>query len=161
MTLSEHFIQAFSVKHVRERLEIFSHFQTYWGAKRHIQAYSGIIEGYGAIVTHIRNTAYPLRYNASLYNWAIFKTLIYLEPEASSKICRTCKMTMDIQNPGIFEQVIREFSYIFRGIQWYWCIFGHTNKWNTMEKEEDSSVLFENQINITKTRYLFRTLSEI
>ena len=48
---------------------------------RHIEAYSGIIEGYRAIIRHIRNSA-----KACIDNRGMFRTLLaYLEPEASSK----------------------------------------------------------------------------
>ena len=47
---------------------------------RHIEAYSGITEGYEAIIRHIRNSA-----KACIDNRGIFRTLAYLEPEASSK----------------------------------------------------------------------------
>ena len=53
------------------------------------------------------------------YKRAIFRTPIYLEPEASSKACRTCKMIIHIQGPSISEQFIQAFSKIFRPIQGY------------------------------------------
>ena len=39
--------------------------------------------------------------NSCIYNHAIFRTLAYLELEASSKDCRACKMIMFIQSSSI------------------------------------------------------------
>ena len=51
---------------------------------------------------------------AYIYNRTLFRTLAYVEPEASSKAFRTCKMTRHIQVPAIvysstFEE-IHEYS---------------------------------------------------
>ena len=46
--------------------------------------------------------------NPRIYNRAIFRTPEHLEPEASSKASRTCKMIMHIQSPlprGIFRNI--------------------------------------------------------
>ena len=51
-----------------------------------------------------------------IYNRAIFRALSYLEPEASSKPCQTCKVTMHIQSPGIASTA---FSSIFMNIYAY------------------------------------------
>ena len=69
---------------------------------RYIEVYLGITEAYGAIVRNIRN------------NRAIFRTLAYLEAEASSKVCRTCKMMMHIQSPGIVRTI---YSSVFKDIK--------------------------------------------
>ena len=39
---------------------IFSHLQAYLGTTRDTEVYSGIIETYGTIIIHIRNSAQPL-----------------------------------------------------------------------------------------------------
>ena len=45
-------------RHTQGHLGIFSHVQGYCGTLGHIEAYLGIIEAYGAIIRHIRNSAY-------------------------------------------------------------------------------------------------------
>ena len=102
------------MRHAQGHSTIFSQVQAYWEILRHIEAYSGIIEAYGA---------------TCLYNRAIFKTLAYSKPEASSKDCPTCKVIMHIQSPVIVKTVYSSiFSRIFRHIEGYWCIFSHTHK---------------------------------
>ena len=102
------------MRHAQGHSTIFSQVQAYWEILRHIEAYSGIIEAYGA---------------TCLYNRAIFKTLAYSKPEASSKDCPTCKVIMHIQSPVIVKTVYSSiFSRIFRRIEGYWCIFSHTHK---------------------------------
>ena len=54
--------------------------------------------------------------NTCIYNRAIFRTLAYQEPEASSKSCETCKMIMNIQSTGIVRTV---YSNIFKEILGY------------------------------------------
>ena len=71
----------------------------------------------------------------------MFRTLAYLEPEASSKGCRTCQMIMHVQSPNI-EQFIQTFSRIFRHIQGYLGIFSHTHRRATKGERGD---LFENR----------------
>ena len=66
---------------------------------RHIKAHLDIIEGYGVIIKHTWYPAQPL-HNPCIYNRVIFRILAYLEPEGSSKACRTCKMILHIQIPG-------------------------------------------------------------
>ena len=39
---------------------IFSHVKAYLGTARDTEVYSGIIEAYGTIIIHIRNSAQPL-----------------------------------------------------------------------------------------------------
>ena len=87
---------------IQRHSAIFSLFQAYWVALRYIEVYLGIIEAYGAIVRNIRN------------NLSIFRTLAYLEAEASSKACRTCKMMMHIQSPGIVRTI---YSSVFKDIK--------------------------------------------
>ena len=69
-------------------LGIFRYIQIHSAIFSHVKvkAYSGIIEAFSSIFRHIR-------------------TLAYLEPEASSKVCQTCKMIRDIQSPGIVRTV--------------------------------------------------------
>ena len=95
-------------KHIREHSAIFGHVQTYWGTISHIEAYSGVIEAYGARIDILG----ALR-NPCIYNRAIFRTLTYLELEASSKASRTCKMIMHIWSPGTVRTVYSNlFKYI-------------------------------------------------
>ena len=54
--------------------------------------------------------------NFCIYNRAIFRTLAYLEPKASAKVCLTCKMIAHIQSPGIVRTV---YSSIFKDIDAY------------------------------------------
>ena len=48
-----------------------------------------------------------------IYNGATFRTLAYLEPAASSKVCQTRKMIMHIQSPDIVRTV---YSSILKDI---------------------------------------------
>ena len=60
--------------------------------------------------------------NPCIYNGIIFRTLAYLEPEASSKICRTCKMIMHIQSKHSQNSSFKHFQGcigIFRNIDAY------------------------------------------
>ena len=84
----------------------------------HIQALLRQIKRYSGIFRPLCNT--------SRYNHAIFKTLTHLEPEASSKACRTCKMMRHIHSLGKVRTVYSGISRIFRDIPWYWWIFCHT-----------------------------------
>ena len=95
-------------RHFQGHSAIFNHGQAYWGILRHIKVYSGIIELYGVIIRHSRNSAYRCKYQR-----VIFRTLTYLEREASSKYCWTCKMIMNIQSPSIVKTVyLSIFRYI-------------------------------------------------
>ena len=58
---------------------------------RHIEGYLGIIEAYGAIIKKIRNFMQPLHIQP-----CHIQNPGFLEPEASSKSCQTCKMIMHI-----------------------------------------------------------------
>ena len=82
-------------------------FRHYGGVWSHNQKYSELF-GYSEIFGNIRNPC--------IYNRAIFRTLAYLEPKASSKACRTCKMIMHIQSPGIVRTI---YSSIFKDIYAY------------------------------------------
>ena len=89
-------------RHIQEHSAIFNHIQVYWGILSHIQAYSGITEAYWAILKTLCNTC--------IYNRAIFRTLTRLEPKASSKSCRTCKVIKHIQSPGIVKNLFKHFE---------------------------------------------------
>ena len=84
------------------------HFQVYSGTFSNVQAYSGTlrhIEPYSDIRT---------LYNPCIYNRIYaFRTVIYLERGASSKVCQTCKMIRHIHSPGIFRTV---YSSIFKDL---------------------------------------------
>ena len=71
--------------------------------------------------------------NPYIYSHAIFRTLAYWEPQASSKACGTWKMVKHIQNPGT-EQFVEAFSRMFSDIQGYWCTFSHVYRWATRGK---------------------------
>ena len=83
-------------------------------------------------------------HNPCIYNCALFKTLAYLVPDSSSKVCWTCHMIMHIQNPCI-EQFIQTFSRIFTHIQRYWCTSSQKHRCATRGRGEASPVCFENQ----------------
>ena len=68
-----------------------------------MKTYSGIIEACEAITL----------LKPCIYNCDMFRILAYLEAEASSKACQTCKMNMHIQSPGIVRIV---YSSIFKNI---------------------------------------------
>ena len=57
--------------------------------------------------------------NPCICDYAIFKTLAYLETETSSKACQTCRMIKHIESPGIVEQFILASSRIFNDIQYF------------------------------------------
>ena len=76
---------------IQSHSAIFSHVKAYWGTLKHTEAYLGIIEAHGAIIKNIWNSTCPY-----MYNCALFRTLAYLEAEASLKSCQTCKMIMHI-----------------------------------------------------------------
>ena len=93
-------------------LGIFRHVQAYFTMK-HIQALLRHIELYSDIFRTLCKHC--------IYNHTIFRILTYLnqnasEPEASSKVCQTCKMIMHIQNPDIVGTV---YSSIFGDIDAY------------------------------------------
>ena len=71
-------------------------------------------EAYLAIFRHIQDS--------DICKHAIFRILAYLEPEASPKACRICKMIKHIQRPDI---VITVYSCIFKDIQGYTGILMH------------------------------------
>ena len=48
--------------------------------------------------------------NPWIYNRAIFRTLAYLEPDASTKACRTCKIIMHIYGPDIVRSLFKHFQ---------------------------------------------------
>ena len=64
---------------------------------------------------HIEPYSFTVRTlcNPCIYNRAIFRTLVHLEPQTSSKACRTRKMIRHMQNLGIIRTV---YSIIFKGI---------------------------------------------
>ena len=123
-------------RHIQGHSAIFSHVQSYWGTLRHIKAYSGIIEAYRDILGTLRNPC--------IYNRAIFRTLAYLEPEASSKVCWTYKMFMHIHTHGI-EQFIQGFSRMFRHIQDIGSDSATLTGVQLGRKGEVSPALFENR----------------
>ena len=53
---------------------MFNHVQAYWGTLRHIEAYSSVIDGYGAIIRHVRNSALPLHIPWHIQNHGLFRT---------------------------------------------------------------------------------------
>ena len=67
--------------------------------------------------------------NCCIYNRVIFRILAFLEPEASSKICQTCKM---IQSPGMLKTV---YSSIFKDIQTYSGILMHIQPHSQMRNQ--------------------------
>ena len=82
---------------------------------RHIQEYSAMsrrIKGHEDILRHIQATLC----NLCFCNRAIFRTLAYLEPVASSSNCQICKIIRHIQSPGIIRTV---YSSIFKDIEIY------------------------------------------
>ena len=82
-------------RHIQEHSAMFNHVQVYWGILSHIQAYSGITETYWAIFKTLCN---------------IFRTLTRLEPKASSKSCRTCKVIKHIQSPSIVKNFFKHLE---------------------------------------------------
>ena len=57
-----------------------------------------------------------------MFKLIIIRTLAYLEPQASSKPCWICKISI-FRALTYSEQFIQVFSRIWRDIQGYWCIF--------------------------------------
>ena len=79
--------------------------------------------------------------NTCIYNRAIFRTLAYQEPEASSKSCETCKMITNIQSPGIVRTV---YSNIFKEILGYSGIMQVPSLFHTLNqrRKEKPPLLF-------------------
>ena len=82
--------------------------------------------------------------NPCIYNRAIFRILAYLEPKASSKACRICKMIMHIKEPWHSE------NYLFKHFQGYLGIFRNIDAYSVTltgaqlgERGEASPALFE------------------
>ena len=74
-----------------------------------MQAYLGIIEDtepYSDIFKTIRKSC--------IYSHFIFRTLTHLESEASSRACRTCKITRHIQSPNIYRTLCKRFQGYLR-----------------------------------------------
>ena len=85
--------------------ETVSNIQSCSGILRDIKAYLSIFKHYWGIIKNIRTLS------LCIYNRAIFRTLAFLEPEASSESCRTCKIIMHIQSPCIVRTV---YSNVFK-----------------------------------------------
>ena len=74
-----------------------------------MQLYLGIIEDtepYSDIFKTIRKSC--------IYSHFIFRTLTHLESEASSRACRTCKITRHIQSPNIYRTLCKRFQGYLR-----------------------------------------------
>ena len=85
---------------------IFRHIQGHTCILRHIQELLRNIEPYNI-------QTYPNLSNPCIYSRAIFRTLPYLEPEATSKACQICRMIRHNESPDIVRTV---YSYIFKDI---------------------------------------------
>ena len=102
---------------------------------RHIQALLSRMDIFGTLR------------NPCVNNRAIFRTLAYLEPEASSKACGTCMMIMLIQSPGIVRSIFKHFQGylgIFRVIDAYSAT---STGAQLAVRSEASPALFENRRN--------------
>ena len=130
-------VYSYIFSHIQGHSAIFSQVQGHLGTLMHIEAYSGVIEAYWTIFSHIRTL-----YNPYIYNRAIFRILAYSEPEVSSRACGTCKMIGYIQSPGIVRTVYSIISRKFRDIQGDWCIFSHTHRRPTKGDWEISPAFF-------------------
>ena len=94
--------------------------QQYSAMVGHIEGYLGIFipEVYpevNSLLRHVKQYSDIFRtlYNPCIYSRPIFRTAAHLEPEASSKSSRTCKMIRHIQSPSLVKRV---FSSIFKDI---------------------------------------------
>ena len=67
---------------------------------------------------------------------AIFRTLTYLEPEASPKSCQTCNISCIFRVLAWSEQLIHALSRIFSHILGYWCAFSHIHKSGTVNRKK-------------------------
>ena len=83
----------------------------YWGMLSHIHALLRRME--------------PLNIFGNLRNPCIYNRA-YLEPQASSKACRKCKISCIFKALEQSELFIQAYSRIFKHLQGYWCIFSHT-----------------------------------
>ena len=77
-----------------------------------------------------------------MYNRAIFKTLAFLETEATFKSCWTCKMIMHIHSHGIVRTVYSNVVKDIWNIQGYWRKFSHIFMRWTWEERGDLSCSF-------------------
>ena len=90
--------------------------QQYSAMVGHIEGYLGIfIPEVYSLLRHVKQYSDIFRtlYNPCIYSRPIFRTAAHLEPEASSKSSRTCKMIRHIQSPSLVKRV---FSSIFKDI---------------------------------------------
>ena len=96
------------------------HIQGYWACSgqysdmfRHTEGLQDILSHIQALLWHIESCSGIFRNlcNPCIYNLAIFRTLAYLEPEASSKTCRPCKMIRHIPNLDIVTIVYSSIFY--------------------------------------------------
>ena len=78
---------------------------------KHIEAYLGINEAYSEIFRTL--------YNPYIHNRTIFRALTDLEPKATSKACKICKMRRHIQSSSIVRTDYSSISRIFGDIQGY------------------------------------------
>ena len=99
---------------------------------RHTEVYSDITKAYGAII----------RRNTCMYNCTIFRILVYLEPQASSKVCRTCKIIRQSQS-SISKHFQRDLG-IFRDTDAYSATLTGAQ---LGERGEASPAFFENRKN--------------
>ena len=121
---------------VQRHSAIFNQVLGCWGTLRHIEAYSDITEAYGSNQIYLE-FCIILAYTTVPCS----ETLAYLEMEVSSKACRTCKMIMHIQSPGIARTV---YSSIFKDIYAFSSIFSRSHRRATRREREASPALFEN-----------------
>ena len=100
-----------SFRHIRRysaTLSYVKHVEGDQGIQRHIEALLRHTEPYSDI--------FRILWSPCIYNCAIFRTLTYLKPKASSKACPTCKMFRHTQSPGIIRTV---YSRIIKDLLGY------------------------------------------
>ena len=99
------------------RTVLFWHLQAHSGAFSNTQPSSGILRHIQALLWHNVPYSYIFRILCpSLHNRAIFRTMAYVEPEASSEACQICKMIRHIQSHDINRTV---YSSTFKDIYGY------------------------------------------
>ena len=121
------------------------HFQAFSGILRNIQPCSGIFRDTGAYRSICRHYWGVWNHNQTYSELCLthtsmsFRTVAYLELEASSKVCGKCKIDDQAYSEHWHSQnsLFKHFQGYIRHIHGHWC--ATSGRW------EASPVLFENQ----------------
>ena len=120
--------------------DIFKDIKQYSAMFRHIEGHKGIFRHYWGIWSHNHILSNPC-----IYNCATFRTLAYLEPEASSKYVQHVRWSS-------YSESWHSHNSLFKHFQGYLGIFSSINAYSATltgvqlaESGEASLTLFENR----------------